>query len=233
MMLKQIRLKKKLIKFSIIAGVIVAILGLLAFFVSNYSDDLASEQSNKQAENDSIRAEYNTLTTQYGLTKKNKELYDNYIKSHNPSFVLDREISKTILKKLHDKYNLTSLEIVTSKIDYLTDKAFKTNSGDMIKYEVTLTFAGLSDSSIYELIDSLKQEMPGIVLIHDLKISREGDLSQTYISNSLNSHKLIPLIKGAIGFSWIGINPQDNKDDAAKNPAIGNHYMRNGGLHGQ
>ena len=233
MMLKQMRLKKKLTKCSIIAGVIVVILALFAFLLSNYSDDSINEQSSKQAENDSIRAEYNTLTTQYGMTKKNKELYDNYIKSHNPSFVLDREVSKNILKKLHDRLHLTSLEIVTSKIDYLTDKAFKTNSGNMIKYEVTLTFSGLSDSSIYELINSLKQEMPGIILVHDLKISRDGDLSQTYISNSLNSHKLIPLVKGTIGFSWIGIIPQENKDDAAKNPAMRNHPMRNGGIHGQ
>ena len=227
---KQVQLRKKFVKFSIISASIFVVLLALSFFIENYDNETLSERSTKQSDNDAISSEYNALTIEYGLTKTIKEAYDNYIKSHNPSFVLDREYAAKILKKLREKHNLIQLEMGTSKVDYLTDKLFKLRSGKVTKYEVNLKFSAMSDAFIYDLITSIKKEFAGIVLIHDLKIHREGELSPAYIANSLNSNKLTPLVTGSIEFSWLGIS----KDDSVNDNMTGiNGAIRNGGANGR
>lgn len=216
MLTKQIQLRKRLIKYCIILVLTIIIMGGIGFFISNYSDDTESDKSAKESDNNAIRSEYNAIKEQSNMSEKTINLYDKYTKNHNKDLALDRESAIKVLTKLREQYHFTQLEISILPITEITGATFKLKSGAMVKSEIQLSLEAVSDSFIYDFIIALKREFPGIVLVHEIKISRTGELSQNYISSSLSNHKLIPLTKASIDFSWIGIrsNPKEKQNGA-------------------
>jgi len=211
--------KKILIKHAIIISVTISILLGINIYISGYSDDLSGELAQKQSANDSIKSQYNNIMTKAGFSDKVVSFYNSYKLNHNAEFSINREDAKKIISELRKKHHLAeSLEMTILPSTEVQGTAFKLDSGVAIKNEVTLKFGAVNDNSVYNFIEELNYTMPGIILVHSLKLKRENDLSSDYVSSSLSSHKISPLINGELSFSWIGIRPKptDNGTGNAK-----------------
>jgi hypothetical protein len=79
-------------------------------------------------------------------------------------------------------------------------------TGKMIQSEVSLTFSALTDNSVYGFIESIQRQLPGIVVVHALKITKTGELTSDVL-RTLSKHKITSLATAELSFTWLGIHP--------------------------
>lgn len=207
-MSKELLLKKLLIKNAGIVAAVCAGFLTAAIFISNYNDTVQSEQSGKQGQNNSITAEIKDLETSLGIESQVVQYYDNYTKSHNDSFVINREIITNLLSELRKKHHLSNnIEVTVSPVSDVADNNFTLKSGKMIKSTVHITMGALTDNSVYNFIYDLQHKLPGIVLVSELKLTKKEELSRTNVLQAVNQHNIIPMVAGELTFVWVGIRP--------------------------
>lgn len=210
MVAKDIILKKRLIRTACIVGVSVCALAGGTFFLSGYDDDTAAQKAAQQNENNQTAAERDMIRAQVSEGFESSNLYETYIKNHNASFTIDREAATQLLSALRVTYHLARLGMTIAPVSDMSGELFQLKTATMMKSEVSLTFSAVEDHSVYGFIETIQRQFPGIVLIHALKLSRTGDVSQPVLQD-LHSHKLASLVSGELAFTWIGmtLKPQD------------------------
>jgi hypothetical protein len=59
---------------------------------------------------------------------------------------------------------------------------------------------------VYGFIEEIERKLPGMVIVTNLKLTRNGDPSPALIVD-LGQHKLTPIVTGEMTFLWIGMRP--------------------------
>lgn len=201
-------LRKKLIINGIVASVIFLALLTSGIMLSNYSDDTAGEKQAKENENQTKQAEANTLKTKINKLGEFSEAYALYTQYHNKDLSLNRSTVTNILNRLREKHHLVNLEATISPISD-TKEITDIKSSTVLKSQVKLSFGALTDNSIYNFIEAIQSEFPGIVVIDSLRFSKKSSLSREVLLN-LNSHKITPMVSGELSFFWVGIKSNDS-----------------------
>ncbi len=216
-------LRKRLIRdlALIIIGVVVLLAG--AFWVSYYDDDVQSEKKQKEAENDKLNAERETIEGQLRTGSEVNAYYNAYIKNHSSNFTLNREVATQWFSLLHAQYHLVSMAVTIAPIIDIPGDNFQLKTGMMSKSEINISFGALTDSSAYGFIEAVQRQLPGILLVHDLKLTRNADMSRSILMD-ITQHKITPMVTGEISFTWIGfrIKPEESAPDAAGAKGLGN-----------
>lgn len=212
---KEAQLRKSLIKKSVSMAVVLIILSGIGFWLSGYNDTAQSDMALKQNQNNMISSQYREIETDLGIENEVARYYDDYVKAHNRNFVIDRDTIATMLAALRKTHHLIDTEVTLSPITEISDNNFILKSGKAVKSTVHVTFAGITDNSVYNFIYDLKHKLPGIVLVSDLKITKNDQLSKEVLLTAMNSHTITPVIKGEMTFTWLGIAPTpENAKDA-------------------
>jgi hypothetical protein len=211
---KDVILKKRLIKEGIIAGVILCALGGAAFLASNFDGDAQAAKNAKQAENNSISSDYSSIKQLIGTQFELSEAYETYIKNHNNDFLLNREAVTNMLSNLREKNHLINLEVSIAPVSDMSGETFALKTGIMTKSDISLSFSAMSDNSAYNFIEELERELPGIVFVRDLKITRVAELSRNILLDLSQQHKITPMVTGEVSFLWLGIRPKPEEKPA-------------------
>lgn len=207
---RYIALRKRLIKESIMLAIVVAAFAAAGFVLENYSEDAQSEQRIKEDEVNATRAKLTQIRQELEDGQAQVILYNKYIKHHNEDFSLNRENATKWIVKQRDPLHLVNLSITVPPFTEVAKDMFPLKSGTMIKSDVKVTFSALTDNSVFAFIEKLQKEMPGVVVMQDLKITRTADISSTVILE-LNNHRITPLVTAEISFAWFGLR-SDAKD---------------------
>jgi hypothetical protein len=206
-MSKESLLKKALIKSVVTVAVVLTVVLGGGMYLSDYDDTVLAEQATKQSQNNTTSAEVKEIEATLGTQNEVAKYYDEYAKSHNTNFVIDRETIGgvlTSLRKIHHFAN--NLEVTVSSITD-ADNGMGLKSGKMVRSNVRMSFSALTDNSVYNFIYDLQHKLPGVVLISDLKITKTDELSRNIVSQAVSRHTLTPMVKGELTFMWLGIRP--------------------------
>lgn len=211
---KETQLKKNLIKQSAIMAVVMIVLGGIGFWLSGYNDTAQSDMSLKQNQNNMISSQYREIETNLGLQNEVAKYHDDYVKTNNENFVINRETIAESLATLRKTHHLIDMELTQSPITEVADNVLTLKSGKAVKSTVHITFGGLTDNSIYNFIFDLKHKLSGIVLVSELKIVKSGELNKAVVVAATEQHTITPIIKGELTFVWLGIapTPENAKD---------------------
>lgn len=207
---KEAQLKKLFISNMVVITLVVGVMLAGGIYLNNYNDDMLSDQSMKQNHNNMIASQYKEIEATLGIQNEVATFYDNYTKTHNTNFLIDRENMKALLISLRKANHLTNLDVTASSVSDIPDANLALKSGKAEKSTVRIVFGALSDNSVYNFIYDLKHKLPGIVLISELKIMKVSSLSRENAMMAIKQHNIIPIVTGELSFTWVGIKPNEN-----------------------
>lgn len=205
-------IKKHLIKECLLLAAGVTIVGIAAYFLDNYDGQLQSDHVAKENSVNSVRASVESLRSELENGNNQLALFNTYSLHHNSNFTLDREATTKWLVAQRDEFHLASLSISLPPFSDVPQEVVTLNSGHAIKSDVKLSISALTDNDIYAFIAKLQREMPGMVLVQELKITRSQDISAAIITE-LSKHHITPLVAAELSFTWIGIRFNSEKGE--------------------
>lgn len=206
-------LKLRFYKELMILGGVLAVLGAGGYFIQSWQDDAIQTQRGAEGEVNATRARLLELRNELQSSQHYFQLYDIYSKNHNKEFTLNREEATKWFVKQKDKFFLSSLSVSVSPIADLTKDGPTLKNGVPVKSDIKLTLTSVADTYVLKFVEAIQRELPGIVNVTDLQITKTQDLSQQFVEG-LKNHRLTPLVKAEISIAWIGIRLEEKKPDA-------------------
>jgi len=82
------------------------------------------------------------------------------------------------------------------------------NEGDSLSAitgTVSIDFFSISDINVFSFVNSMRQSIPGYVLVKDLKLVRSGNLDTKTILDYASQDASSEVVKGSITFEWYGL----------------------------
>ena len=208
--MKQVDLKKKLIKEAAILGGILLCLGGIAYYLAMVEEEDTAANRRLKNEVSQVTNESNALREKYIRVQKDSALYHKILEmSASEKLSISRSTMQTKLSGFAKQHYLNGqLKLSMDSISEMKDAAYKRPTNIIASTTATLNYEALSDEDIYGLIQSMQQELPGSVKITKWAISRESHLTDENIRLITKQGKY-PLVKGAMEFTWYGIQPVD------------------------
>jgi|GEM_PF-988229 len=215
---KQKILKKRLAKVAIIVVALLVGMGIAAFFLSDYSDQLVTQKTNSKTQNDQLVAEKKEIEGSNSLVARVANTYEGYFLHHNKNFIIKREDFYEVVAKLRKTHHLANdIKASVSAITEVKDQSFKLHSGKLVQSDIKIELLAVSDASVYHFIYDLQHKLPGLVLVSSLKIERKDNITKNSVEVALKNHTILPLVTAEIILTWLGIQPDKENKDATKN----------------
>jgi hypothetical protein len=208
-------LRKKLIKESATLVCLVSFFAVLGVVLHNYSESVQSEQHIQENEVNAFRVKLAELRRFMESGQEQVALYNTFIKNHGQDLTLDRESASQFITAQHEKYHLVNLSITIPPFSELPKETLSIKSGTMIKSDVKITFGALTDNSVFAFIEKLQREMPGMVVLKEVRIIRTTGLTSDVIVG-INKHRITPVVTADLSFAWIGIRNDIKGSNNAK-----------------
>ena len=218
MLNKDKRLKKVIKTRAVIICLLSACMLTIILLIFSYSENLTSNKTTKENQNNSITHEKQEIEKLFGLSEQVMRDYNTYITNHNPDFIIKREAFTEILPSLSKQYHFANMEANVSSITEMSEAPFKLKTGKMLQSKIKVNFSALTDNSIYNFIYDLQHKLPGIMVVSELKLSKTKDVSNDTIKQSLTPHTITPFVVGEISLLWVGIEKdKKNEQDTIRN----------------
>lgn len=213
-------LRQALIKESMIAGAILAVL----FGGYTLASGWESDETRKK---DSVQDAFNKLTQdtshfQASLVAAEKALplYQKLFKESTPEIALDRRTATEVLEQLKDQYLFAAMRFNMSPLKDLEDAKLKNKFVVGQYVEMDISIDALSDEHILNFLNDLRQQLPGKIKIVSLSIVRQSIPNSQILALITQSGK-VGLVKADVKLQWIGMHSLTPLPASAANPAKG------------
>ena len=208
--------RQVVLELGIIAAVMVVLIAIV-YFMSSTRDDYVESNKTSQHMLDAIDSEFKTLKTKYAFIKQNSTLYEEVKKKQDAGMLtITRPIVLEKFNQYKAQYGLNNLRLSVSPIQDIKDAAYVRTTSAISSSEVSVELDTLSDERIYELLDTMQQDLPGTCKLTRVLLSREHAIDNELL-NALSQKGTYPLIKATIKFTWFSINPVENAAGANTN----------------
>ncbi|MBY0406545.1 MAG: hypothetical protein K2Q01_02545 [Rickettsiales bacterium] len=200
--------RQVVLELAIVAAVLVVLMAIV-YLLASIRDDYIENNTSAKRVIDGIQGEFNTLKQKYSFIQQNSVLYEEVKKKQEAGLLsINRPM---ILEKFNAyklQYDLNNLRLSVSPIQDMKDPAYIRKTHAVSTAEVSVDLDTLSDERVFELMDVMQTELPGVCKINRITISRERNLDPDVV-NMIRQKGTYPLIKTAFKFTWYSINALD------------------------
>lgn len=216
--MKYQQLKLQLIKESGILLGILAVIGGVTYYLGSVSDDFTSKNQALEGSVSAITGETNTLRDKYSKVQQNTSLYQEVMqKNAKEGLYINRQHIREKFNQFKNRYTLNNLRLSMAPVEQMADLKYKRKTSEIVSSNVTVSFDTLSDEEVYSLLDAMGREMTGAPKITKMIIARPaGGLTEEMLK-IIGLRGSYPLVKGELGFTWLGIRPIED-DPSKKKP---------------
>ncbi|MCH2546092.1 MAG: hypothetical protein MK052_00575 [Alphaproteobacteria bacterium] len=205
-MVKLQTLKKRLVKVSIIALIIVSAMGAAGYGVYSWSNSLQEEAKSSSSKLSRARGDVTSRTKKNVEAQQYLELYAKITGNSEQEKIseLDREKAEIWLKRAALQNNISNLNGSFEPIAPVDTVDFKKKTFVGITSKVTLRFGAMTDYQIIQFFDAILNDFPGYVKVNRFSLTKKEDITdQTLVEASRG--KFPELVLGDIEFNWIGV----------------------------
>ena len=205
------RLKKQLIRQSIISLAILSCIGGAYYGINHYNSSLEqkhteAERKLRKARTDIAQLEqkFNIYESSFSAFRNIKEQYDQNI------FTVNLDDAQSSLNALRQKHRITNLNVDITPRELFNPAKAKYVGFNAIFREVTLTFSALSDAHIYAFTDAIADKFSGFIRFTHADIRRARPVSPTIIKE-IQRGSAPSMAEATIRFLWIGIDEKQEE----------------------
>lgn len=209
--LKQI--KKKMVKESAIAGVAVAILGVMFFFIDMQLEDTAMELSSLQSELQQIGSSTADLERKHQIVSTSLVKF-NELNSQmkNGKFTIDSKQAIEMLRSLDEKYRTMNLNLnIPQTAETVSDEAAPRKAIDIKRMSLSLDFLSYSDVHALSLIDEMLNSLGGFFKFTEFTITRQSKVSMDMLAEMSRGGKANAVATN-IKMDWLGMEKKPSPD---------------------
>ena len=106
--------------------------------------------------------------------------------------------------QLNSRYYLSNMRLVMGGTEDIPATSYKTNTGVVVSSGVTVNADSVSDEHVFNMLNTMQQELPGGVSLTRFNISRTGALNDEVL-RVISQTGMYGLVKTEINFLWYGI----------------------------
>jgi hypothetical protein len=215
--MKYDKLKRQVgVELGIMGGVLLVMAALIYVLISVLEDYETGNQG-IQKQVDAIDLEMNTLRGRFSNIKNNIDIYEEISKKKAEGrLAINRQMALEKFNQFKTRYTLSSMRMTVSNAQEVKDGIFKRKNSNVNFSDVVVSFEVMSDENIFQLVDSLREELPGISKVVRMNMYRQRPFDDE-VYRQVAQKGTYPLIKSEIRFIWFGIN--STEPPAASSPA--------------
>jgi len=185
------------------------LIGLLAalLIILNWLESLKDERDNLQGSIQQLESQNGTLKSDLAYLKENQKRYDALV-TGGWHTTLDRFKAGQKIEELSSNLNQIGYTIHTPEEGMEGTTRHKTN----------LTFTALLDSDVFDFLDTLSKDFPGLVQFRDITLVRQASITDDILKDIRDGLKP-DLVVGEVQLDWIYWNHENIETDAGVTPA--------------
>jgi len=216
-------LQKRLVKYVIIAVVVIALCGGVYFAVDDMSGDALQHRSEAEAELTKNQGTRDELKAKIDAAAQSEKKYLELLLAHtNPSFEAKREDMLNFLRDVKAHARLNDVKVTMNPEVVQTETALTSPNHEVtLRDNISIEFGAISDLHVYAMLNELLKQSPGFVTLKAITIDMKGDLSPAVI-NRLATGEEVDSVGAKAIISWAGIRAkegdQSDADSVAKTP---------------
>lgn len=215
--MKYEKLKKQVLVEAAIMGAVLLVMGAVVYLISSIRDDYETSNQALQKQVDAIDLEMNTLKGRFTNIKNNIDIYQEVIKKKAEGrLAINRQMVLEKFNQYKTQYTLGGLRMTASPAQEVKDGIFKRKNSNVNFSDVSVNFDVSSDENIFQLIDALREELPGISKVIRVNMSLQKPFGED-VFKAISEKGSYPLVKADVRFIWFGIN--STEPAAASAPA--------------
>lgn len=205
-MIKAQHLRKRLIKLSIIASVVVLATGAAAYGIFSWSSSLQDEAKSAKSQVNRARGDVSSREQKNREAQEYLELYTRITSTSEQDKIsdLDRDKALQWVKQVAIANNILNMTGTVSPITAINNANFKKKTFEGINSQVDLRFGAMTDEQIFRFLQAVLTRFPGYVKINSLLLTKQGEITQSVIQQAQRG-QFPELAVGEMQFTWIGV----------------------------
>ena len=201
-------------------GSVLLVMGAIIYLISAVLEDYEGSNQALQKQVDAVDLEMNTLRGRFVNIQKNIDIYQEVIKKKAEGrLAINRQMVLEKFNQFKTQYSLSGLRMTVSPAQEVKDVIFKRKNSNVNFSDVVVNFEVTSDENIFLLLDSLREELPGISKIIRINMALQRPFNEE-VFKAISQKGLYPLVKTDVRFIWFGINSTEPPPDPAAKPEI-------------
>ncbi len=218
-MSKQQDLRKKTVKTTVMASIVVAVAGILYAATSFIAGGIATDKTTAEGKLNADNGLLSSLREQMDKSGAAEKRYVIIQEGRtSPSPETDIKALKEFLANAKLQYKFDDLKI-KPVIMAVSDKPELVNFNYNVQVwnRFRITLKAVSDVHIFSFLEYFRSAIPGFVRIDSLELKRVSDLTDQSLT-AIRSAGTMPLnVEAKIEFTWIGLSSKEK--NAIPNPS--------------
>ena len=199
------RLKKKLFREGGVMVGAVVLAGMLMTGAEMLAKQAQKEKSEAQVALEQDRNQVQLMQTQISKTGEALEQFSELSETRaSDRFDNNTETMKAVLRQLKDRFRLSdSLQLTISPEKISEQPTLQAlNYKVVVREDMEITLGAMSDLHAYSALQQFLREMPGLVRLTQMQLSRRAPMSPEAIAQ-MRAGGLPELAGGKLRFTWI------------------------------
>ncbi|NBO18985.1 MAG: hypothetical protein EBV03_07135, partial [Proteobacteria bacterium] len=191
-------LKRQVLIETGIAAAVLTVLVAIVFLLASIRDDYINNNQSSKRILDTIDGEYNALKTKYSFIQQNAQLYEEVKKKQESGMLsINRQSVLDKFNQYKTQFSLSNLRLSVSPIAEMKDGQYRKKTSLVTSSEVSIELEALTDERVYEMLETMQQELSGFSRISRLTLARERKLDDDVL-NAIRTKGVFPLVKTGI-----------------------------------
>jgi len=207
--------KKQLLKETVLVVVVLGALSGGVWYLGSISDDYERQKSASESQAVALNSQVTSLREKYEKIQKNSDVYNEVVsKSAGDGLNINRQVLRKKFDMLKAQYFLNKAKFIMGAVEELKGAKFKSTSNTVVDSEVSIECEAISDEDVYNFIQSLQQELPGVIRMTEFSITRLNRVTDDALRQIAEKGQY-SLVKAELKFVWYGIRTQDSTNPPA------------------
>lgn len=202
-MSKLVRLKRVLLRDAVVAGLSLMAAGGVMWFAGQHYAKVEQENNTLRNRVSAANQQVQQQEKDFQKASKFSDQYRSFSGNGYRREDLDRKVLEAALRKLHDQFYLTDIDMESRPAVSLKIAPWAGTKVRLVAVPVTIRLKAFSDEYLLAFLFALDRELPGILRYNKLSAKRV-QLVRDIPLKQVGEGYLPSLVEANIDFLWIG-----------------------------
>jgi hypothetical protein len=210
-MKKIVALKKKLVKSSAIAALLIGACSGLMFFLASFNTEKITAVQQTESQMRQARADLATIEDNINIYERSYSAYLTIYEALKAGkYDLDAARGSKILELLGRKHRLSNMNLTMSSSEPFNTQTYV--GFTPVYRNITLNFSAMTDTHVYAFLQNIEKYFSGYIHFTKIILQSERGIDDTTIPE-VRKGVSTKLVRATVSFIWVGIEEKTQVTD--------------------